>query len=60
MKNQLKLSTSLATFPATASCTVTWNRCSNRSYTAGGTHSGSGSLGLSVSVLCFQAYAWFY
>ncbi|BBN68257.1 hypothetical protein Prudu_351S000800, partial [Prunus dulcis] len=53
-ENQLKLPTSLATFPAISSCAVTWNRYSDHAYAAGGTLSGSSSVGLLVSGLCFQ------
>ncbi|KAI5354520.1 hypothetical protein L3X38_007415 [Prunus dulcis] len=45
-ENQLKLPTSPATFPAISSCAVTWNRYSDHTYAAGGTLSGSSSVGL--------------
>ncbi|BBN69753.1 hypothetical protein Prudu_1155S000100, partial [Prunus dulcis] len=45
-ENQLKLPTSPATFPAISSCAVTWNRYSDHAYAAGGTLSGSSSVGL--------------
>ncbi|KAI5326266.1 hypothetical protein L3X38_035340 [Prunus dulcis] len=41
-ENQLKLST----FPAISSCAVAWNRYSDHAYAAGGTLSGSSSVGL--------------
>ncbi|BBH02156.1 hypothetical protein Prudu_012643 [Prunus dulcis] len=54
MKNQPKLTTSPATFSAIASFAVAWNRYSDHAYAAGGTLSGSSSVGLLVSGLCFQ------
>ncbi|KAI5314493.1 hypothetical protein L3X38_043669 [Prunus dulcis] len=45
-ENRLKLPTSPTTFPAISSCAVTWNRYSDHAYAAGGTLSGSSSVGL--------------
>ncbi|BBN70437.1 hypothetical protein Prudu_1474S001800, partial [Prunus dulcis] len=45
-ENRLKLPTSPATFPAISSCAVAWNRYSDHAYAAGGTLSGSSSVGL--------------
>ncbi|BBH05545.1 hypothetical protein Prudu_016962, partial [Prunus dulcis] len=49
VKNWPKLPTSPATFPATVSCAVAWNRYSDHAYAARGTLSGSSNVGLLVS-----------